>query len=469
MKKRRILMYVLFIAANILIWLSLYLQRTVGNPWDRLSLLLGLGLFLLTVLVLRLRTDKEQTEAFEREEAENEKDDRISVTEEEGAPGFLLLFHNPTGRIYQMFCDERACLFHQVGGELRGIKEENLLEKCPSPEELMSLPGKNFIVEKGGIEKLVFSTRRATSTPLPNFGVLSLYCPKRRNYILLQELSERELRQFFRNLGPRFCLDQKALSRREADLSLGREKKTRQDPVRFRRLYIASVILQVLGAVSSMGFLFLSKPYKLWSSLCLACYTAVVVLALTFPDYFSLIRDNSESMRETKAKSIGVLRPLIVSGFGLMFRSLIDFNFIPAWSIYLAGLLLSLLLAALFFWRFQELRARLTALLGAWFLLLVSCLGIPAQLNALLDFHAPEMIPVKIVDKHISKSSRGPDFYVLTVMPEEGKNEDLHTAQEIYEDTEIGDSGYMAVFRGALSMPYAEFVPENEFGITKAG
>ena len=114
--------------------------------------------------------------------------------------------------------------------------------------------------------------------------------------------------------------------------------------------------------------------------------------------------------------------------------------------------------------------------------MLVSCLGIPAQLNALLDFHAPEMIPVKIVDKHISKSSRGPDFYVLiskssrgpdfyvlTVMPEEGKNEELHTAQEIYEDTEIGDSGYMAVFRGALSMPYAEFVPENEFGITKAG
>ena len=93
MKKRRILMYVLFIAANILIWLSLYLQRTVGSPWDRLSLLLGLGLFLLTVLVLRLRTDKEQTEAFEREEAENEKDDRFSVTEEEGAPGFLLLFH----------------------------------------------------------------------------------------------------------------------------------------------------------------------------------------------------------------------------------------------------------------------------------------------------------------------------------------------------------------------------------------
>ena len=54
-------------------------------------------------------------------------------------------------------------------------------------------------------------------------------------------------------------------------------------------------------------------------------------------------------------------------------------------------------------------------------------------------------------------------------MPEKGKNEELHTAQEIYEDTEIGDSGYMAVFRGALSMPYAEFVPENEFGITKAG
>ena len=110
MKKRRILMYVLFIAANILIWLSLYLQRTVGSPWDRLSLLLGLGLFLLTVLVLRLRTDKEQTEAFEREEAENEKDDRFSVTEEECAPGFLLLFHNPTGRIYQHIMDpETGC------------------------------------------------------------------------------------------------------------------------------------------------------------------------------------------------------------------------------------------------------------------------------------------------------------------------------------------------------------------------
>lgn len=461
MKKRRILMYILFAAGNVLIWLSLYLQRTLGNPWDKLSLFLGLGLLLLTALASRLRADREQTEAFEKEEAAKEAE-RFTAAEGESAPDYLLLFHNPTSRIYQVFCAERAVLFHQVGGELRGIQEEKLLAKCPAPEELMSLPGKNFAIEKKDIEKLVFSTRRATSTPLPNFGVLRLYAPKRHSYILLQELSERELRQFFRSLGPRFCLDQKAQVRRETDLSLGREKKTRQDPARFRRLYILSVILLILGTVSTLGFLFLGKPYRLWSCLCLACYMAAVVLGLVFPDYFSLLRDNRESMRETKAKSIGLLGPLMASGFGPTLRSLLVFNFIPEWSVYVAGLILSLILTALFFWRLRELRGRIAALLGAWFLLLVSSLGVPAQLNALLDVHDPELIPVTIVDKHISKGSRGPDRYVLTVVSEEGEEQNLDTAREIYEEAEIGDGGSMALFRGALAMPYAEFVPERE-------
>ena len=72
MKKRRILMYILFAAGNVLIWLSLYLQRTLGNPWDKLSLFLGLGLLLLTALASRLRADREHTEAFDKEEAAKE-------------------------------------------------------------------------------------------------------------------------------------------------------------------------------------------------------------------------------------------------------------------------------------------------------------------------------------------------------------------------------------------------------------
>ena len=466
MKKRKTLFYLSNIAALILMWLSLYLQRTVGRPWSTISFFLGFGIFLLASLVIRLRKEKEQVEAFDREQEASAgiSADPFSAAEEEDAPPSLLLFHNPSGRIYQVFCDERAFLFYQVGGELLGITAEKLLDHCPSPGEFDALPGKNFRVEKGSVDQAVFSPKTVTTTPIPSFGLISLYSPKRRNYILLDQLSTQQVLRFFRDLGPRIKLDQKALDKHEEDLSIGRQKKAQQDPACYRRLYIASIVLLVLGAVSSLGFLFISRPYELWAGLCLLCYTAVVTLALVFPDYFSLIRSNSESMRETGAKSIGMIGPMVASGIGLVLRSLLDFNFIPFWSIYLAGLIFSVLLTVLFFWRFQEIRRRFVTLLSAWFLLLVFSLGVPAQLNALLDFQDPRIVPVEVVDKHISHSSRGPDLYVLTVRLSDGPDQDLNTRRGIYNDTEIGDEGSMAVFSGAIHMPYVEFIPNSEKG-----
>ena len=159
-----------------------------------------------------------------------------------------------------------------------------------------------------------------------------------------------------------------------------------------------------------------------------------------------------------------MIGPMVASGIGLVLRSLLDFNFIPFWSIYLAGLIFSVLLTVLFFWRFQEIRRRFVTLLSAWFLLLVFSLGVPAQLNALLDFQDPRIVPVEVVDKHISHSSRGPDLYVLTVRLSDGTDQDLNTSRGIYNDTEIGDEGSMAVFSGAIHMPYVEFIPNSEKG-----
>ncbi len=461
MKKRRRVLILLYTLAAILVYGSLVLRRTVGQPWASAAALLGVGLMLLSTLVAKLRTDKEESEEYEQEEKAEaaRRADPRSAAEEEQAPDFLLLFHNPTSRIYQVFRAERAYLFHQVGGELRGIKEEWLLDHCPTDEEFAALPGKNFRVELNSVGQAVLRLGRSALTNLDNCGAVSLYSPKKSNYILLGELTEKELRGFFRDLGPRLRADEKKQNRRREDLAFGRERKARQDPAIYRRLYLASIVLLALGALSSVCFLLLGRPYALWAVLCLVCWAAAVTLGLVFPDYFSLMRNSKESIRDTGARSIGLIGPIMASAFGLLMRSLLDFNFIPFWSVYLAGGILSLLLLALFVWRMRELRGRVVAILASWFLLFAFSIGVPAQLNALLDFREPEIASATVVDKHISSGSRGPDIYVLKVELRDGTTQELHVSRTLYEETRIGEQGSVAVFQGALFMPYAEYVP----------
>ena len=378
------------------------------------------------------------------------KEPTREVLETEAAPEYLLVLHTASGKLYQMFSTEDAYLFHRVDGLPR---DPRLLGRCPTPEEYQTLSGANFAVKKSSVVQAFFSPRSGASPRGTGRGTLSLWTPKKRTFLLQEDLSVRQVQLFFRDLGPRMKLDPRA-----AAPSAAWPRMKREDPVRYRRLHMARIAFAALGGISSALFLLVIRPYALWSGLCIFSWAASILLTLAFPDCFSPAISRYDSAQLTDTKSFGLVWPVLAAGAGPALRSLLDFNFVPFWSELLAGVLLSLLLIALYCWRYPELRRRFLAFITVWFVLFVFSLGIPAQLNALLDHREPETVTVEVLNKHVYHG-RGGTAYILTVRLPDGTARELDTSRSIYDETESGDRRTMAIHPGALHMPYALFVP----------
>lgn len=55
----------------------------------------------------------------------------------------------------------------------------------------------------------------------------------------------------------------------------------------------------------------------------------------------------------------------------------------------------------------------------------------------------------------ISASSKGWDLYKLTVVLPDGQTQELHVKEQLYEQTEVGDTITITTHNGALGIPYA--------------
>ena len=465
MKKRTVMM-LLIALLEIALWIGfLVVQKRVGQPWSGVMAFVAVGGMLLFTFLTRRKSENAQEAEFDEAEEAAARADKLGdlpETEEEEKLSCILVLHGLSGKIYQVFSTPRKYHFVHVGGELSGVDGEKLLDSAPTDSLMAELPGKNFSLDKSEVQKITLNLRRSASTQIPNSGTVSFFTPKKRSYVLLGEASPEQICAFFSDVGDRVENNQKTLDRRtrseERDQAVGTWNRERQDPAVFRTLRTVTRVLTVAGAVSTLAFIFLARPYVLWSILCVACFTAAVVLGLVFPAYYSLNYSSSDSMKRTGAKCINLLGPLLASGFGPTLRSLMDFNFIPEWLPYAAAGVLSVVLAVLFALRLRELKGRIWLILAVWFLLLISCVGIPAQVNSLLDFRDPAVETVRVVDMHVSTSSRGPDSYICTVRRSDGTELDLKVGPETYEKTRVGDQGPMAVFHGGLGMPYAAFI-----------
>ena len=432
------------------------------QPWPGILAALWLGTGLLYIFWKRRRQEKRSTgkgnEIPETADADQE-DSVLNVPAGQPVP-FLLMMQNINSRIYQVFSTPGRLMFVHVGNELAGVDPEKLREDIPDAAA-MAASEKNFVLERQQIEKIELKLRRTASTNYPNSGTAAISGDKKRTYVILNELAPDQIRGFFADMGQRVSVDQKSMDRRtkkeERDREVSRWNGERQDPETFKKLKTATTVLMIAGAVCSIAFLFIGNPYILWSTLCLLCFAAVVALGLIFPQYYTLMRDSRKAAGDTGVKSINLLGPLMASGAGMTMRMLLDFNFLPWWSGYAAGGILSVLLIAAFAWRLRELHGRIGLIIASWFLVLICCIGVPAQINSLLDFREPDYQPVTVIDHHISQGSRGPDWYYVTIRTEDGTEMDLKVGKYTYLKARAGYRGTMIVFQGALGIPYAEY------------
>ena len=393
--------------------------------------------------------------------------DYFSYDRQENGQPYLLLHHNLSGRVYQVFCSERDYLFYHVGGEFKGIDSQiKLLDHIPSSDEFAALPGKNFRIEKQSVDQIIINPKRVSSTYLPASAVLSFYIPKKKNYILLDELTDEQLLYFFQDMRPRVSFDEKAILRREKikrrlekEQALDAWRESRQNPRVFHFLYMMTVLLFILEIISCGGiFLCLKSGLsdRGWSFLCILCHAAVVILGLAFPAYFTMTpkppRDFIYELEQgIKPKSISMHITLTFSGIGALFM-LLRTDYFPFWSILIAGLIYTSILAILFICRFRELRQKSFSLFGALFIGLLFCFLIPAQANCAFDFSEPQMTTAVV-----SKKINGHGIVGVNLRFQDGNEYYWDLSKKQYENIMWGTIFELEMHPGAFHMKYASW------------
>ena len=88
------------------------------------------------------------------------------------------------------------------------------------------------------------------------------------------------------------------------------------------------------------------------------------------------------------------------------------------------------------------------------FSLLFYSFGFTGQINYVLDDIEPTRCKAVVEEMQISASSKGWDLYKLTVVLPDGQTQELHVKEQLYEQTEVGDTITIATYNGAIDIPY---------------
>lgn len=225
-----------------------------------------------------------------------------------------------------------------------------------------------------------------------------------------------------------------------------KQQKNRRGTLRQLRMGL----LIATGAIG-LPWLFLDVPYKLFSALSLLPFPITLATICLFPN--DIILD--DKMDKNHNSQVEFLTPLIFSGFVPALRTLLDFNFLT-WRplLLLAGLLLIVITVLLLVF-YAKLRQQIGLLLGILFLSITFCLGTVGQLNYLLDTSTPQQQEAVITQMRISKSSKSPDEYILTLITHSGTEMELNTSKEHYLSLSIGENVTVYTRTGGLGIPYA--------------
>ncbi|MBO4368301.1 MAG: hypothetical protein J5859_06280 [Clostridia bacterium] len=387
------------------------------------------------------------------------KDDGKEAVGGQAAP-YLLLERDVNSRIYQVFAAQDRLCFIFVGSEITGVDPEKICDTLPAPGSA-SFGDKSFTLEYGQISRLEFKPVRTPFTYIANSGTVNIYSPKKRTYAIVGDMPPEIVIRFFKDLGERVSVDRKKLRRRrrveELDAKARKWNRERWDPKRYRTLRGVTKALKIVGGLSFFVALILPFYPDVFGVLCFISFSTAFTLAAVWPQYYSMDPDNWGE----KGRHIELIGPLSLSGMGMTLH-MINLDFIPEYTPYAAGVITGLLLSAVLIWRLREHHGRTGRKLLTYFLLLIFSIGIPAQVNTMLDFSEPVREQVEVVRTYIVGGRY--KNYEVKVRTEDGKEYKLEVSESFYRNAAEGMSAGMEVYRGALGMRYIRYIPPAEEG-----
>ena len=467
--KKKVLLWIPLLLFLLMTVVTALVYRYFGQPWAGICAFVTYGGYMLHSLLTRKKRQQEQDEELQQLEKElaelaEEEEPLFAEVGDDGKLPFLMMHHSFNARYYQVFRSAKEYRFVHVGNEFKGIDPERMLEECPGEKQLAQMKN-SFSIRKEDVRRFTVAIKKsAMATPLPTSGVVTFYAPKKMRYDLLFEVTPQQAEQFFSDLRDRTEKKEKAYHRQKAkaegNMSLGQWRKENQDPGTFKLLKKLTLALTVAGAALSLAFYFLPVPYKLTAWVLVVLGLTALLLPLIFPAYYSLWRTSEEAKQAEGADAIGWMGPALACNAGLMLRGLIDFNFLDLWKVFAFGGVLAVAMMVAYTLRCRELRWRVGVILGLLFMLFIFCMGLPAQLNFLLDTSEPILEEKTVMDMHISASSKGPDSYYCTV-DLQGREVDIDVGKEAYSVIKVGDTVVVAVRKGALGMAYCGILTDG--------
>ena len=216
--------------------------------------------------------------------------------------------------------------------------------------------------------------------------------------------------------------------------------------------------LNLFSCGCAAAFLFLAKPYGLWSVLCILCQLTALAATLMHPASFALLENRKRKHLNTGK---GLLLPAYLAPmFTLGLRTLTDFTF--GNRNFLSLLLISaavsfavlLLWYVLFLRRTAWHRKPVGEAIAMIVLTVFLSFGTVGQLNYLLDFHAGTEHIAEVVDKEAHRSTNSTTYYCTVQLPS-GEIMELSVTGRTYHALQIGEDVLITHREGAFGIPFS--------------
>ena len=224
----------------------------------------------------------------------------------------------------------------------------------------------------------------------------------------------------------------------------------KQDPKMRNLLWTVGWLLNLTAIITgifiwAVGY---EIPWLCWISL--LCIPVSLVLYGIFPDYYNVF---SEKQKYGQKKGVRSLVAPLVCPLGMILGAMYNYTWFDWWRGWIFGAAAVAALAVLLYFAAPVFKAwdQMAAVI---ILGLILSIGPALMLNSLLETVPAQKIRVEVLDKESHHSTKGGDYYDVTVMLN-GKETDIPVGGECYRETEIGEIVTVEYHEGAFDIPYA--------------
>ncbi len=219
---------------------------------------------------------------------------------------------------------------------------------------------------------------------------------------------------------------------------------------------IRSVTWTVSGVsiVSSLAFLFLERPYWLWSVLCILCQFLSILLIYLFPSSF-VFNDRKDVPLKRKNRRGNLLAAMLVPSFALALRTITDFTFKDNafWILLLISAILYCAVLLPMVIISSNARSRMVTSVAIIFLMVFLGFGTIGQVNYLLDFSSADSQIVVVTDKRSYHGIRATSYY-CTVQFSNGETAEISLSASYFKKIDSGDEISIAYHDGFFQIPF---------------